>query len=245
MDAKNCRVARWEIDNAELGQRLGEDLESHIAGCATCAEFRLERSQLRELVGSLKPVAAPADFDMRLRARIAREKDSRARQPFIFRFALSTPGIAIAATLVLMIAAAVWINQRRPPMAGPSVATGPRDQTPTIQPATNQNVDRNDQPVHEVAFGPAPVVKRPNQNIKSTKIATPTSSDFTVGGARSIGTRSDRDGEVSLTAPSQPMVVTVEDASGAKHKILLPPVSFGAQRFDSRTPVSMSNRKDW
>jgi hypothetical protein len=84
----------------------------HLAACAACAQFQIERAQLRELVGSLKPVAAPADFDMRLRARIAREKDAGARQPFIFRFARTTPAIAVAALIVLTIAAIVWVNQR-------------------------------------------------------------------------------------------------------------------------------------
>ena len=97
MNANDCRTVRREIDISELGQRLSEPLEGHVATCAACAQFRTERAQLRELVGSLKPVLAPADFDMRLRARIAREKDARARQPFIFRFALTTPVIAVAA----------------------------------------------------------------------------------------------------------------------------------------------------
>ena len=104
MNARDCRTVRREIDTSELGQRLSAPLEMHLAECAACAQFRTDRAQLRELVGSLKPVAAPADFDMRLRARIAREKDAGARQPFIFRFALTTPGIAVAALVVLAIA---------------------------------------------------------------------------------------------------------------------------------------------
>jgi len=35
------------------------------------------------LVGALEPVVAPADFDVRLRARIARERETH-QQPFIF-----------------------------------------------------------------------------------------------------------------------------------------------------------------
>jgi hypothetical protein len=41
------------------------------------------------------------------------------------------------------------------------------------------------------------------------------------------------------------MVVSVRDANGATRKILLPPISFGSQRLDNRTPVGMTNRKDW
>lgn len=250
MDTKECRLVRLEIDNSDLGQRLSERLESHVAGCSGCAQFRLERSELRGLVGSLKPVAAPADFEMRLRARIAREKDSRARQPFIFRFALSTPGIALAAGLVLMVAAAVWINQHRAPQTLTEVTANSGNdvpkEVPKEAPSTKQNSDDVIPGTKPSADAPVQVAKRTNPINRNAKSASENvSSDFGVGRAPAIGRISDREGEVSLTAPSQPMVVTVQDANGQSHKILLPPVSFGAQRFDSRTPVGMTNRKDW
>jgi hypothetical protein len=76
---------------------------------------------------------------------------------------------------------------------------------------------------------------------------TPSSqvSEFNTTAAQSIPQTRDRAGEVSLTAPSKPMVVSMQDANGATHKILLPPISFGSQRLDNRTPVSMTNRRDW
>src|SRR5436309_1085497 len=111
MNAKDCRTARQKIDQAELGQRLSDDVESHVATCSSCAAFKNERTRLRELVGSLRPVAAPADFDVRLRARIAREPSETSR-PFIFRMLVSTPAIAVAAAIVVMMAAYVWISQR-------------------------------------------------------------------------------------------------------------------------------------
>jgi len=55
-----------------------------------------------------------------------------------------------------------------------------------------------------------------------------------------------RNGEVTLTAPLNPMVVTVYDEHGGTRKIQLPPISFGSQRFtDNRAQVSMTNTKDW
>jgi len=71
------------------------------------------------------------------------------------------------------------------------------------------------------------------------------SSDFNTSRAP-IFPLSDRAGEVSLTAPVKPMVVTVYDEKGGSRKILLPPVSFGAQRLtDKTTPVSLTNTRDW
>jgi len=56
----------------------------------------------------------------------------------------------------------------------------------------------------------------------------------------------DRAGEVSLTAPTKPLIVTMYDEHGGTRKIQLPPISFGSQRLTgNRTQVSMNNSKDW
>src|ERR1041385_5368361 len=112
MNTSECRDVRQEIDQSELGLRLRESSESHVIGCLSCAAFRAERTRLRELVGSLLPVTAPADFDLRLRARIAREQVQSSAQPSIFRLFMSTPAIAFAGLIVMVVAGLVWMNQR-------------------------------------------------------------------------------------------------------------------------------------
>jgi hypothetical protein len=260
MNAKDCRAVRREIDTSELGQRLSEPLEMHLRVCAACAQFRTERAQLRELVGSLKPVAAPADFDMRLRARMARERDNRARQPFIFRFAMTTPAIALAALLVVLVGAIVWVNQsqkQRPQVASVNQNKQPADNLG----ASSANLKNGNAETNQAAVAttdpmvattdPTKEQKRTNPSLRnplksSTMANAPVqASDFSARRAESISLRGDRDGEVSLNAPSKPMVVSVQDANGARHKILLPPISFGSQRLDNRTPVSVANRRDW
>lgn len=253
MNVKDCRAVRREIDSSELGQRLGEQVESHVAACPACTQFRIERKELRALVGSLQPVAAPADFDVRLRARIARERDAQARQPFIFRFALTTPAIAVAALLVMLVGAIVWINQRNRTANPTTASAGQNKETvgaasPAPETAKSDKTEKN--PVDVATVNPPESVKPQNstgRNPKSSPAVNPATQalDFSTRGAKSIPMRSDREGEVSVTAPSQPMVVTVQDANGATHKIQLPPISFGSQRFDNRTPVSMTNRRDW
>lgn len=255
MNANDCRTVRREIDTLELGQRLSAPLEMHLAGCADCAQFRTERAQLRELVGSLKPVAAPADFDMRLRARIAREKDAGARQPFIFRFALTTPGIAVAALVVLAIASIVWINQSKQTASTPIASDHPIKEKPAGTAALPANPSNTGSQPNEglvATIDSARTPKRLNPTERNPGRSLPVSlnppaqvSEFNTRAAESIRQTRDRAGEVSLTAPSQPMVVSVRDANGATHKILLPPISFGSQRLDNRTPVGMTNRKDW
>src|ERR1051326_1460042 len=110
MSTNICRAVRREIDQSELGESLSDKSKAHIALCASCGTFRDERLQLRELVGGLRPPRSPADFDMRLRARIARERETP-RQPFIFRLVMSTPAIVVAAVLVIAVAAVVFFTQ--------------------------------------------------------------------------------------------------------------------------------------
>lgn len=250
MNAKDCRTVRLEIDISELGQRLSEPVEMHVATCAACAKFRTERAELRELVGSLKPVAAPADFDIRLRARIARERDVQTRRPFIFRVVLTTPAIAFAALLVLGVASVVWISQRNQTTNQPTASSSPKNDNATVPNPSSTNpvtgVQSKESVVATVNSSrkQKPLNQSPRSGIKPFK-GTQASQDFSATPARSFRQAADRAGEVSLTAPSKPMVVSVKDANGATHKILLPPISFGAQRLDNRTPVSMTNRKDW
>lgn len=255
MNANDCRTVRREIDTSELGQRLSDPLEMHLATCAACAQFRTERAQLRELVGSLKPVVAPADFDMRLRARIAREKDARARQPFIFRFAMTTPAIAVAALIVLTIASVVWINQRNQTPNTPVAAdTGNNEKvtSPAQLPVISKDAGALPKEPLVATVSQPGNSKRANPSERNPVKSLPASvnpraqvSEFNTTAAQSIRQTRDRAGEVSLAAPSKPMVVSMQDANGATHKILLPPISFGSQRLDTRTPVSMTNRKDW
>jgi len=97
-----CKTVCREIEEAESGQRLSTSVTEHLGGCPECQSFYDERIKLRQLVASLEAVAAPPDFDFRVRSRLANEKAS-AHAGFFFRnFSFGFPSIALA-TLVLMI----------------------------------------------------------------------------------------------------------------------------------------------
>jgi hypothetical protein len=254
MNAKDCRVVRLEIDGSELGEQLSDPGEAHVTACASCAQFRAERASLRALVGSLRPVSAPADFDLRLRARIVRERDSPAQPPWIFRLIMSTPAIALAALVVIVLAGTIlWINQRNGAGSSNSASSnlannGPRAGDGKSIPAT---VNETNTP----AVQDAPIVasenhKRTYNSSRSANKLGPNgpmqSSDSSVRAAQSILLNPDRAGEVSVTAPVNPMVVTVRDEHGGTRRVLLPPVTFGSQRLTgNRVPVSMNNSRDW
>ena len=253
MNAKECRIIRLEIDTAELNERLSDRAAAHVAACASCTEFRAQRVRLRTLLGSFQPVSAPADFDMKLRARIARENDQRAQQSSIFRLLVSTPGIVFAALLVAVVAVAVWVSQRRPrEIAGAPRATAVNTNTPAgVTTATTEQHSTEEgakQTASTAGLSSDTGHKTAPRNQKPVLASTGTArvSDFNARAAELIRLTPDRAGEVSLTAPLHPTVVSVRDANGATRKILLPPVSFGSPRLtDNRVPVSMSNSRDW
>ncbi len=106
-----CRDTRREIDELEFSAEPSQRAIAHLATCASCRQFRAERAELRELVGSLEPVVAPADFDLRLRARLAAEKSSRPQ--IFFARLFSTPALAAVALFVIVTGTVVWITQRQ------------------------------------------------------------------------------------------------------------------------------------
>ena len=249
MNSKTCREVRREIDESDRGLRLSGEVVSHVASCAPCRQFQHERSRLRELVGSLEPVTAPPDFDMRLRARIATERQRPARSSFFPQFLLSTPAMAAAALVVVLAASIVWFSQRNRSQ-DPMTANGSSSQptrsseaglpvkSETIAPIVAINPDTAD----SVSHGGVP---RSLHRSNEVATARPRSSagDFDARPAVTISRTVDSPGEVSLSAPDKPLVVSVEDDSGARRNISLPPVSFGSQRLvDNRVPVSANGR---
>ena len=104
MRVANCKIVRREIEEADRGENLAASVMEHLAGCGQCQRFYEERRKLRQLVGSLETVAAPPDFDLRVRSRLANER-AGASPGFLFSgFTFGFPSVAFA-TLVLVIGA--------------------------------------------------------------------------------------------------------------------------------------------
>ena len=243
-----CRDTRREIDELEFSAEPSRRASAHLATCESCRAFRAERAELRELVGSLDPIVAPADFDMRLRARLAAEKSSRPQ--IFFARLLSTPALAAVALFVIVTGTVVWITQRQTSstVSTPSsVAT--RKGTPAGANRTqpDQNAPVTDSSASTTAGTEA--VAQNDGNATSRKIRTPgravRSQDYAALPVSTIR-QSDAD-QAYVNAPSKPVVFSLEDERGATRKISLPPVTFGAQNLvDSRMPVSYSsNSRVW
>jgi anti-sigma factor RsiW len=105
MNCAGCRARLLAYLDAELGLIERSELEAHLADCATCqAALEAERS-LSGSLSSLSAVGAPADFEARFWARIARERDVpagwRARL-MTRRLALALGGVTAAALAVIL-----------------------------------------------------------------------------------------------------------------------------------------------
>jgi hypothetical protein len=239
MTNKECRNTRREIDELELGHRPSVQATAHMAACVVCQEFQAERTSLRELVGSLEPVVAPPDFDMRLRARLAAEKYDKRTQPFFARL-ISTPALAAAALFVIVAGSVFWIS-RRPaapvaPPSAPAVAMKSAENAPTtVNQSTPEVVAPGLEDNRNVAR---------NNGHRNRGSRAGNSEDLLVMGADSIR-QTDPD---QAYVPTRPVEFALQDERGKTRKISLPPVSFGAQNLvsDTRRDVGYSpSSRSW
>lgn len=243
MISKECRNTRQHIDELEVGERPNDGAAAHLATCAACREFRAERTDLRELVGGLEPVVAPADFDMRLRARIAAERSSAPQQPFFARL-LTTPALAAAALFVLVTGTVVWVAQRS---GDQSVSIATKEQPNVKTTGTNESTAATTSVDSEAAASDRDsdqvVANVPSAAGRRNRAAArgPRSQDYDVLPANSIR-QSD---QAFVNAPSKPVVFALEDERGTTRKISLPPVTFGAQSLVDNRPVNYSANRIW
>jgi hypothetical protein len=244
MNSKTCREMRRQIDELDLGQEPNAQIADHLISCPACAAFRNERSALRGLVASMEPVVAPADFDMRLRARIAATRTAE-QQPFFARL-IGVPAIALAAVVVLAVGTTVLISQRNSTpttevtaQQQPVAPTGDQVATPPIKSSKGSD------PGSLIASGKEPPVGKAQSfsgNRGRRTARSGGSRDQAVMAANSV-----RQGDEESFVPSRPVEVSLEDDQGTKRKLSLPPVSFGSQSLvNNRVPVSYSsNSRIW
>ncbi|SRR5260370_25132076 len=251
MEGIECRAARREIDQAEVNQQLSPQAAAHVTSCASCGEFKSERASLRELLGSLEPVTAPADFDFKLRARIAQQSGSP--RSFFRSFMLSTPALASLVLFAVIALAIVLFMPRRGNRAPISATNQPGQATSADATASKQSTkpDREASPVKnrggqegEVVYH-APIGRGSQNKGRRLSQLGANSMDFSDSAAGVIRQGDPNVDEVTISAPLRPMVLSLQDNNGATRTIALPPVSFGSQRLleSRRLPVSQGGQK--
>jgi hypothetical protein len=233
MRKNNCEVIRRQIDELMLDEAASASVSEHLNGCSGCREFQRTQRKLRQMVGSLGTVAAPADFEFRLRARLA--NDATGTLPFGFAYwPFTRRGLAVASVLILFAVGAVmvWnvtnqpatptVAEQNPPAAPPRETprqiqrpAGPQ-QTPEFRAAVPES---NPQRIHN---------ERPVQAGQRVKRQL-SSVDFSSTRAEVMGA-TDPAVVFPIDASLQPMRVSLDDGRGNARTISVPTISFGSQR---------------
>jgi hypothetical protein len=236
----NCNAIRRELDEIMLGESNSAPVLLHLQQCSDCQEFHQRGTKLRQLVGSLGTVEAPADFDFRLRARLANEKPGSAHWA---TFAGWSPGgrSAVLAGFILLLGAVVVLNHWRGPKNTATIAGVeiPATQPPRVLPKGTDGVvlpspvatpsvavttiNSTSKPSHKNVVA----IFRPRQSLVARDFSL--SSGSVVRHEESVAAA-----EVPAVFPIdtsyQSLKVSLDDGSGTWRIISVPTVSFGSQR---------------
>ena len=262
MRLANCKTVCREIDELTIDQDLSNFASEHVRGCKHCQSFYDERRNLRTLLAGLEPIEAPADFDFRVRARLASGEAER-HTGFLGSRSFGVPAAALA-SLVLLLAAGfalrTLMSSNTGTTAGGTSAAIDRStseldkqktvvQTPDAPPTRKEEVvnspetatrDRGRESLDRIRHG---VVSSRSNNRVATR-------DFSTAQAEVVK----QDDAVASLFPvfavetsSEPLKVSLDYETGVSRTISLPKLSFGSERAlaPSGTAVKTSTKGVW
>ena len=245
MKNNNCKLIRRELDELMLGEAWSSRATGHLRECASCREFHEQQTKLRQIVGSLGTVEAPADFDFRLRARLANEGNSA---PTIY-WAFVRRGLAVAAMVIVFATAAVVVrNVMNKPATVDNVAQQPQVHQPVPPPEVTPVVKDEDKPEEMVAGAGTkiPVTIRKNRSSQSDSRKRLSSVDFSyeratvINGTEPVGVSA----AFPIDTSVQSFKVSLDDGRGNAKTILVPTISFGSQRI-VQSGNEFAPKRDW
>lgn len=246
--ADKCEAYRAVIEeSAGRGAAPGGALGAHLGECAACREFGREREALAGLLGGLASVAAPADFEFRLKARMARQR--AADKSLLRRFRLA-PGLAAGAVAACLLAASALYLRAPQTAHGPVAARPAASDSPSAtdagqsEPAEVADVNRQ----AEVKVENAAAVSEPERGAGQQTLSVPASGRRSAPRARRA-TREDTFGvlaatvidggharqlaeaprAVALRTSPETLRVLLRDERGGSQVLPMRSVSFGAQ----------------
>jgi hypothetical protein len=239
MKHKECNQIRVEIDEAELGATLSGVALQHLRECGECQDFQNKQTKLRKIVGSLETVAAPADFDFRLRARLA-NGEQRSSYRFLSSFpVVRSPGFAVAVLILLVVGAFAFLRQFAPreqmktdhqasmehnpaPVKAAEGTAGNTEQPPSqIDPRTAESLAGSSSRTDRRVVAASPVQRRPAVAVDLGSTEAPViRNSQSIAGVTTF----------PLDVPHESFKVSIDDGRGTSRTISLPSVSFGSRR---------------
>lgn len=248
----NCQTLRREIEEADLDwQPVGKSL-SHLRSCPGCQVFNDEQRKLRMLVGDLGTIQAPADFDFRLRARLANERPNSAVS--FFSFALSGWRPAALTVVVLLVVGGFLFRTFNQESVTPNLTAEvtPTESPVVSTPAAPSSVAADS--TDETAAVAANEVSQP-QTRKQDRRAVPSERRTTAtrefsSEPAAVVRRNDVIDEhpaFPIEAAPRDVILSVDDGSGIARTVSLPRISFGSQRVlgEEAAVVKTSQRGAW
>ena len=248
MKHTECDQIRLEIDESDLGATLSGPALLHLRDCAKCQDFQNKQAKLRQIVGSLETVNAPADFDFRLRARLANSEERTGYQ-FLSSFpAMRSPGFAVAVLILVVVGAFVFLRQfvpREQQMAGQQPATNQETASQIKQPEavpksieevstgreakSNQSLAENSGTSQRRQVSAAPGHRRHVVSVDLGSSPAPViRENKSVAGLTTF----------PLDISQESFKVSIDDGRGTSRTISLPGVSFGSRRVLTGRNVS-------
>ena len=254
MRDKQCDVIRLELEELALNREFSAAAAEHMRGCAECREFQRQQMKLRQIVGSLGTVNAPADFDFRLRARLAADSY---RSSFRY-WSFAVRGLATVAVLVVFGVGAVIVWQRtqqvEPPVNITQNETRPPESRPLDQPksgADNSGLLAGHQP--GLQNGNQFVADNSNQQRKNSRPSgnksRPPVASFAISSERAnvLNLKQpvlDTAPVFPIDASLQSVKVSVDDGRGNARTISFPTVTFGSQRVPA-SANQIASKGEW
>ena len=239
MRTMNCQKVRRAIEATDRGELLTKAAAEHIRECAACEKLNDEHVTLRNITANLGTIEAPADFDFRLRARLARAT-TQDSPPAFGRLTFGFRSVALASLLVVFAGAMLIANLRTTPQApaiSPAVNNPIAAATPFQQPTGAPGLASTPVAVSKPAVRSGEVAGRVRTSTRdmASRRATVRSSELTA-----------RASDFSIDASPQPVKVSLDDGRGSSRTISVPTVSFGSQRvLSGNSPLVASARGAW
>lgn len=258
----DCKAYRHEIVEAFDGGALSRGARAHAESCRACGDELRGRESLGALVRGLARVEAPADFDYRLRARMAADETGGRRGPLRgLRLVYAFAPVAAAACF-LVVSTALYLRQAsrtNPPSAPAVAASGPaRSATEGRTAETSgagdvRETERTGVGHTEVASVSMPPTSRPavDRSRAASRPSRPSREvparvdvrgepqrNTTLASLTSARVITGRGVPFALKTPGEPVRMILRDERGAGRVVPVRAVSFGAQELIAREGLS-------
>ena len=230
MREAKCETVRRELEELMLGDECSTGAMQHLRECGDCREFHQKQTKLRQIVGSLGTVEAPADFDFRLRARLASESSSSGFHLRVMQWSIASKGFAAATMVLLFVGGVVYVRTVVDHGAQKTEVAEqrPEPSQPAPKPIENKEVVPEQSP--DVALANEQRRAGGERRVTSKAKAPLVAVDFGSERAPVISDSHRHSPIFPIDASLQPFKVSIDDGRGNARTISVPTITFGSQR---------------